>query len=307
MKVGVATAEPFGYYHTERVRSHARTLHNVTVGVIVPHFDPHAPHHLTQYTPDMIADCNLIVVNSLSPGAWTSSVADLARHSRTPPPLVFSWCAYLNEGRSGDPHANNLSAVTAPSQLALDNARNHLGWAGNSWGETPPEHVVGDPALDTAPPFHLLTRHPKRVAIVTSVSEEIPGGDDLREATDALHATGWDVRVALHPRENPDVWAPYPRAVGETLNEAALASRIVCHPGTAIGKLLATGTPVVGIANSHLVSSVPAPLVAYTSQYNPAFGFGEQFTQFVEGATRLPERNRLNTQRLLNAWLRYAR
>ena len=243
LRVLVATNEPWGTYHLKPLLDEAARARRWQIALVVP--------DLSQVTPGdpvpvvTLADAarwgaDLLVVNGAT--AWPTEVVSALPGL----PVAASSLAYLQAVEQPGAAAirPRLVGLTAGSSAEAAVFAAHFGVSPRSVA------VVGNPALDDLPAYAPDERTALVVTSVTKSSEtggSAPGAQLLLDSAAALAAGGWRVRVGLHPREDPSLWAAYEIAAEGTLLASASAQVAVGIPGSVFPQIAAVGAPLVGV------------------------------------------------------------
>lgn len=278
LRIALATNEPWGTYHAEPLLDDARRA-GFTLTQVVPDLagvPAGTPVPVATVAQMRTQRPDVLVISGAT--AWPAEVA------RALPgvPVVASGLAYLPSTRApyADQLRHRLVAATAGSPAEAETFAGHLGIARCR------VRVVGIAELDDLPRRRPV---PGSVLVVTSVTHpsssgsSAPGTELLLATAHALADRGHHVRVGLHPREDPALWAGFPIAAEGTLAAAARAEAAVGIPGTVFPKIAAVGTPLVAITAPGL--DVPAYLLRIAA---PARSVDQAVAATV--AARVPSR-----------------
>lgn len=256
MRVLIATSEPWGTYHSRFVMPEL-IKRGIDASHLVPDLENLAKPGFGRANEgipvsvglESILTADLLVVNFLIPDSWPAKAAQIAWANGIP--VVFSHLAYL--GPKVPKSVNGpFCTITAPSASDALDVANHLG--------VPLEQVniVGTPALDQMPYYSPLA---KRALIVTSVTGEIGGENLLLKSALTLGQIGWDIHIALHPREDRQLWSKFEISSADTLIAAASAQVVVGIAGSIFPTLAALGVPLVRVVNADLDKAIPASIL----------------------------------------------
>jgi len=249
VRILVATAEPWGAYHSRFTSPQLKSL-GVDAFHLVPTLAgmPRVPVPGVRVTAGLeaVTSASLLVVGSLSPGSWPAQAAVVAVAAGVP--VILSHLAYLGVSF---PLAVSipLAGATAASPSDAIDVATHLGW-----GDSRDVLVVGTPALDDV---RLYRPVPRSLLIVTSVSRELGPSGGLPAAARNAAVAGWDVSVCLHPRENPDVWSAFRVETDSPVVAAACSSVAFGYPGSVFPTIAAAGVPLVALADPVIDVFVP--------------------------------------------------
>jgi hypothetical protein len=278
MQVVVATAEPRGAYHLAPLAA-ALDASAASFVHLVPYPEPTQGPQVVEVSHDagLLAGCDRVVVTGGTLSAWTDLVA--RRANALGKPVVFSELAYLADP---DP-LPDPPAVVAATALSPDGARA----LGRYLGDAAPADVAvtGTPALDDLPAYQPVAG---RVLLLSTsdMAHRDPGGV-LVQVGRVLDEMGFEVRVRLHPREDPAPWAGFTVVAGETQAVSAASAQVVVgYPGSAHVLAAAVGAPTISVAPTAQLRGVlsAAQLAALSGQ---AATVGETLT--LVGAARRPD------------------
>lgn len=247
LKVLVATNEPWGTYHSTALLPTANSGGDLLRHVVpdMSQIKPGDP--VTSLTLAQAKACgaDVLVVNGATD--WPADVVK----SLPGLPVVASSLAYLRpiEEKRAAEIRPRLVAMTAASQREAEVFAAHFGVDPHR------VRVVGNPQLDQLPPRQPV---PGSVLILTSVTKSsatgasAPGTQLLLQVAAALAAEGKHIRVGLHPREDPALWAAYEIAPEGSIPASAKAEVALGIPGSVFPPIAAVGTPLVSIVDPAL-------------------------------------------------------
>ncbi|GAA2398805.1 hypothetical protein GCM10010191_01980 [Actinomadura vinacea] len=244
LRVLIATNEPWGTYHVQPLLAEAERR-GWRLTQVVPDKSRISPGDpVPTATPQTAPSADLLVVAGA--GAWPVEVA--GRFPRLP--LAASGLAYLGPREAADARRlrPRLQAVTAASPGAAHAFAGHL-------GTQLTVIVVGSPRTDDLPK---RVPEPGLVLVLTSVTrpdstgEAAPGTALLLAAVEELRTAGKRIKVGLHPREDPTLWARYEISQVPSMNASARAEATIGIPGTVFPLIAAVGTPLVGCTDPAL-------------------------------------------------------
>jgi hypothetical protein len=249
MLVVIATAEPRGAYHLTPLGD-AVAAASASFVHLVPYPEPVQGESVVPVTHDLrvLEACDRVVVTGGTLSAWTELV--VRRAAVLTKPVIFSELAYV--GTPGPLHPGvEIAHATALSTDGAASLRRYLG--------IDVVYVTGTPALDRLPVWSPVARR----AVLLSTSDMAQRDPDrtLVAIGRALTADGWDVRVRLHPREDPEPWVGFAVVSGETPAESASAAQVVIgYPGSAHMLAAAVGAPVISVTPTEELRQVLTPL-----------------------------------------------
>lgn len=244
----IATAEPRGAYHLTPL---AGACSNIDASFVhlLPYLEPVQGHAAVPVAADasLIDTCDRVVLTGGTFSPWTELVYRRAMSLQKP--VCFSELAYVGAPAplSCPPVLVRTTATSSDGAVAL---QRYLG---------PRDvEVVGTPALDALPPWRPV---PGRVLLLSTsnISVRDPSAT-LRAVGRILLSDGWDVRVRLHPREDPTPWEGFELVKGESqATSAAAAQAVIGYPGSAHVLAAAVGVPVVSLAPTEELRRIFTP------------------------------------------------
>lgn len=245
-----ATQEPYGSYHLKEI--------SLTVPNII-HLQPMpaiASHGITATDdPSIIDKASMLIITG---GLMTSENTQYAQRARSSGvPIIFLELAYAQD-RQG-----TVSCVL-PDMILSTTAGGQTAYR-TYFGEKAHIRHITHPALEDLP---AVNPESKTILIGTSVSSEYRDNcENLRNLAHLLSSWGkWNVKVRLHPRENPELWKEFDITHGTVLSEDLSQSKVfISYQTTAFLTANAMSIPCMHLATEPWMEHLTPPGFAESS------------------------------------------
>jgi len=245
VSIAVVTAEPHAAYHLRALDPVLPA--GVVLRHVVPSCSPRQGSSLIEATDDItvVTQASRLVTVGGGLSAWTANIAQVANQAGVP--VTYTQLAVL-AAMPAPPVIPVIDHVTA---VSVHDAHLLADYFHVSVADVT---ITGSPLLDEVASQSRRSENaqpgqsgvPRRVLLVgTSGLPERDRDMGLRDVGRHLRATGWQVDVALHPREQSrHLWDEFPHLPGPVLPAASTYDVVVMYPGT-LTPLIAGLVPTV--------------------------------------------------------------
>jgi len=234
------TAEPVGFYHfndslrKELLKLDVKLFHLVPAG---SEFSLLKNYFSVTEDINILAEAEVVIITGGFTSGWTRMIGLEA--NRLGKKLIFIELAY--PGYSFERNTDlepvlDFAFVSSYETKALVCKYFNL--------DNQKVKVIGLPMLDDVPIW--VPSYERKILVASSVSSELQdGGRILFDWAEELVSSGWNVSIALHPRENKIFWSGFDVLEGKTLDNAANTDLVVTYPGSILVPLGHMGVPTI--------------------------------------------------------------